>query len=391
MQENMTVISANMFSKAVEENMSVEKAAQMLRECTQLRTLSDKLGAFAKGRNLRAVLTEGLIENHPESKREAVDRKVRNWLANRQNTISKADAIELCFVLGLDTDEGDALLAMISEEGFHWRSPDEIPYIFALMHNMTYLQARELHEKISAVAPETKNSGSSAEYFTETVRREVEAIGTVEELTEYIISAREKFGNLHNRAYSLFCDMLERLELPEVEQAVTENNPYDEGDSDLKYTMGNIVQIYLHGNDLPKGADSKNNSALSAVQRSIAQNWPSESVISRMKNRHIDVNRKVMILLFLATYDADGYDDGDFYFEDFEEEKTPDEIFREFYQNMNAMLKTCGFSKLDPRSAFDWMSIYCMCREDIFTLDSTLTEFLQTLFLENDLGNDLQN
>ena len=291
-------------------------------------------------------------------------------------------------MLGLDADESEALLAMISEEGFHWRDPDEIPYIFALMHGMSYAEAKALHEKISAAATSEKVSGDE-ECFTETVRIQVEAIDTVEELLEYVSQMRGKLGKLHNRAYSLFCDMLESLESPEIEKSVLDNNPYDEGDSDVKYTAGNIVQIYLHGDDLPEAVTGKAAEALSAVQRNIARNWPGESVISRMKNRHIDVNRKVMILLFLATYDAYGEEDDEFGL--YDDEKTPDEIFREFYENMNAMLRTCGFSKLDPRSAFDWMTIYCMCQEDIFTVDSTLSEFLQTLFTEDDLGNEVQN
>ena len=112
-----------------------------------------------------------------------------------------------------------------------------------------------------------------------------------------------------------------------------------------------------------------------------------------MKNRHVDVSRKVLILLFLATYDAEDDDVEEYFgYEDAEQQKTPDETFREFYQSMNAMLKTCGFSKLDPRSAFDWITIFCMCREDIFMLDSTFSEFLQSLFIENESsGNDLQN
>lgn len=388
MQENMTVISANMFSKAVEENMSVEKAVRMLRECSQLRSLSDKLGSFAKDRDLRKVLTEGLMKNHPEAKMEAIDRKVRNWLANRQSSIAKSDAIELCFVLGLDMDESESLLAMISEEGFHWRDPDEIPYIFALMHGMSYSEAKALQDKISETAT-VKGSAEANDCFTETVRVQIEAIETVDELVEYVAETRAKLGKLHNRAYSLFCDMLERLESPELEESVVENNPYDEGDSDVKYTAGNIVEIYLHGDDLPETVTGKNAEALSAVQRNIARNWPGESVISRMKNRRVDVSRKVMILLFLATYDAYGEEDDEFGL--YDDEKTPDEIFREFYENMNAMLKTCGFSKLDPRSAFDWMTIYCMCQEDIFTVDSTLSEFLKTLFADSDFGNEMQN
>lgn len=44
-------------------------------------------------------------------------------------TIKKKDAIELCFILGLSVEEADEFVALVSEEGLHWRSPDEIVYI----------------------------------------------------------------------------------------------------------------------------------------------------------------------------------------------------------------------------------------------------------------------
>lgn len=394
MNENMTVISADMFNEAVKSELTVSEAVELLRQCTKFRTLSDKLNAFAKNRDIRSLLTEGILQNHPQSKREAVDRKVRNWLGNRQNSIAKADAIELCFVLGLDLDESNALLAMISEEGLHWRNPDEIPYIYALLHNMSYTEAQALHERVIGAIPKKSKLNSVTDYFTDTVRQEITSIESEDELTEYVAGAYQRLGNKHNRAYQFFCEMLDKLESPEIEESVAENNIYDEGVEDKKYSVGNIVRVYLHGDDLPHDTENRSSVVLTSLQRSIMQNWPSESVISRMKNRHVDVSRKVLILLFLATYDADDDIDIEEYYSsgDFEQEKTPDEIFREFYGSMNAMLKTCGFSKLDPRAAFDWIAIFCMCREDIFMLDSTLSEFLQDLFVEPDSsGNDMQN
>ncbi len=389
MNENMTVISYDMYNRAVNNTLTVNDAVNMLKECTKFRNLRDKLGAFAKGRDLRKVLTQGLCENHPEAKTDGIDRKVRNWLANRQSAIAKEDAIELCFILGLDIEESDSLLAMISEEGFHWRSPDEIPYIFALLHNMSYSEARKLHKETSEFFTDSSEENESAEVFTDIVKADILSIKNTQELKEYISNAHQSLGIFHNRAYSIFSEMMEKLETPAEDTLAKQSDAYYEENADAKYTVGNIVQTYLHGNELPKSVTGKSN-VFSALQRNIAANWPGESALSRIKHRHSDVTRKLLILLFLATYDTDDYLDYDAYFNDeAENEKDANEEFLEFYRNMNTMLLSCGFSKLDPRSPFDWITIFCMCRDDLFMLDNTLSEFLTTLFSSD--GNDTQN
>lgn len=387
MDGKMTVISAAMYDKAVNGKMNVKEAVNMLRECTQFRSLSAKLGAFAKGRDIRKLLTEGLCNNHPEAKHDSVDKKVRNWLADRQTGIQKADAIELCFILGLQIDESEHFLAMISEEGFHWRDPDEIPYIYALMHGMNYIQAKVLAEKINCALKEKEVTEEDSETFTAVIHERIKNISSEEELTEYVISEASWLGKMHNTAYSLFTEMMEKLEAPEVYGGDDDYFPENE-----KYSVGRIVATYMHREDIPENTDNKKKTLYSALQKSVSANWPDESVLSRIKNRRADISRKTLILLFLATYDEGEIADEDEYFENEEEkEKSRDEIFMEFYMSMNTMLSSCGFSTLDPRNPFDWMIIFCMGADDFWATDSTLSEFLQTLFSEKDIGNTLQN
>jgi len=381
MNENMTALTRNMFDMATSREMSVKEAVLMLEECAKFRKFSDKLKAFAKGRELRPLLVEGLLANNPDSKREAVDRKVRNWLADRQNSISKIDAIELCFVLDLTPSEAESFVAMVSEEGFHWRNPEELIYIYALNNGMSYLEAKALRNEVMAkikTAEESENV--SPDSFTSVIKTEVEQINTPEELVEYIIGAEQRLGEKYNSAFAMFNEMMEHLESPELE---------DWFENDRSYTCGEIVRYYLHKNELPDITDKAHQNAMSAIQRSIAANWPSESTLSRMKNRHVDVNRKVMILLFLATYDVEEDLDTDEFYDLPDPDSDGDEAFREFYQKMNSMLEYCGFSPLDPRSPFDWMTIYCLCGEDIYELDSQLSEFLSDLF--RDFGNEAQD
>lgn len=386
MENNMTVLSSKMFQMAVSENLTVKNAVENLKACTDFRTLSQKLKAFYVGEDIKAALIKGICDNHPEMNPETVSRNVRNWLNDRQNKLHKEDAIELCFILGLDFEKSNALVAMISEEALHWRHPDEIPYIYALCKGMSYREASELHQKIKErVATLPKDSAVQEEAFTDVIKKEIMKIKSDSALIEYVAENYAKLNGLHNTAYAAFCEMMDVLEAPAFSVEDDDYIPENE-----KYSVGRIVQAYMHRGDIPELSDKKNKALYSALQRNVAQNWPSETALSRIRTRHSDVTRKVLILLFLATYDADsqGLDDEDFLDWDPDYEKNKDEIFEEFYKGMNAMLEKCGFSTLDPRSPFDWMIIFCMCIEDVWELDSTLSEFLHTLFTS---GNDLQN
>lgn len=387
MNNDMTERSVIMFNMATNKNMSISEAADMLKQCADFRTLSQKLNAFAKGRDIKKLLINGLSENHPDANNDTISRKVRNWLNDCQNTLHKQDAIELCFVLGLTLEESDAFVAMISDEALHWRNPDEIPYIFALSKGMSYTEAVELHNKISKEI--SAIDSISQDGFTDIVRTEIKKIGTQSELISYVINTKNQLGNFHNTAFEMFNSMMDVLENPYTE--LTDDDDYfPETEA---YTVGKIVQAYMHREDIPEVDDKKKKNLYSALQRNILQNWPNETVLSRMKNRRCDITRKVLILLFLATYDSDSYivmdeeKEDDYLYPEYGYEKSRDVIFKEFYFNMNAMLEGCGFKALDPRSPFDWIVIYCMCADDIYDVDGTFSEFLQAVFANEESGN----
>jgi len=382
MENKMTELSAAMYNKAVYDNMTVSNAVAMLRQCTDFRTLSQKINAFSKGRDVKKVLIDGLCENHPDANRDTVSRKVRNWLNDCQNTLHKEDAVELCFVLGLTLDESENFVAMICEEFLHWRNLDEIPYIFALSKNMSYRQAVELHDRIKDTIAEDVSNNLSDDSFTDIVKNEIKNIENETELVNYIVNAKHRLGSLHNTAYELFSTMMNTLERPETE-LVDDDDYFPETEN---YSVGKIVQAYMHREDIPEFEDNKKKNLYSALQRSVLNNWPNETALSRIKNRHADVTRKVLILLFLATYDADNYisideeNEDDYLYPEYGYEQSKDQTFKEFYTNMNILLESSGFKTLDPRAPFDWIVIFCMCVEDIYDIDGRFSDFLQTLF-----------
>ena len=102
-----------------------------------------------------------------------------------------------------------------------------------------------------------------------------------------------------------------------------------------------------------------------------------------MKQREIDVTRKVLILLFLAT---DGEESE--YAE--QEEMDADEAFESMETRLNLMLADCGFAQLDSRTPFDWMVLYCMYADESIFLEDYMRGFLENLF-KGSTEEDKQN
>lgn len=367
----MTVTTKAMYQAATSRNMTVEDAVRLLRQEMKPRRLTEKLEVFAKGRNVRQLLEEGLIRNHPDKKPDSMLRKVRDWYNGNDRAIRKEDAIELCFILQLTVDEANELLAMVAEEGFHWRSPMEIVYSYALRKGMDYPAACALLERVQEQLKAAAGKPGKADAgFTAVVHEEIGSLSDERELAAYLINAADRLGEYHNTAFRLFEEYMALLEEADVGDGL------DEAQS---MTTRDVVEQYFFRRFIPKAKrGEKNDRSASAIERSISANWPDEVTISRMKNRAADVTRKVMILLFLAT-DGGGMDDEDDLL--YEEDELD---FEDSYTRLNDMLTYCGFSRLDPRSPFDWMILYCLCVEDIFELDSQMEAFLGTLFENGD-------
>lgn len=374
---DMTVLSSEMFEQATNNELSIKDAVVLLKEQAVFRTLKDKLMRFEKGRDLKKVIVDGLLNNNPGLVKESVQRKVRGWFNNDERNIKKQDAMELCFILDLSLEEADLFLAMVSEEGIHWRNPEEIVFAFAISKKISYNEAKAIYAEVSSnIQPESDNT----EIYTALVQKEVMEITSTDDLKAYISQSKAKLGTYHNTAFSLFTEYMNILENP------TTN---DELPEEKRMSAREISERYLNDKIIPRfkknGGSKKENSyaGLSVVERNLRLNWPDEFTISRIKNREIDVSRKILILLFLAT------DGGELYLDDYEEyyELNEEDVFKETYLRLSAMLKQCGFAQLDPRVPFDWMILYCICVSDTWEIDDKMKKFLKEAF---DSGNEIQ-
>lgn len=385
MNNRMTAVSEQLYNQAISNSLTIAEAVGFLEKESRIRTLREKLEKFSRGRDLRTILVRGLMQNHPDAKKDAVERRVRGWLNNPKNqTLRKNDAIELCFILGLSVEEADAFVALISEEGLHWRDPDEIVYIYALRQGMGYSEAETLNDEMRETLSRVTESRTPAEdSFTPIIRAEVASIATREELVDYLTGAVARLGRCHNNAYKLFMEMMETLEHPVLYETEECAGLFERE----KLTIRDVLREYLfeenvlYAKKLVRGSRKKEEELVfTVIQEEVSSSWPDESTISKMKSRKTDVTRKVLILLFLATDLGPAYaDDED---EDMEFALSEEECFEQLYQSLNDMLLQCGFKQLDPRSPFDWLILYCICTGDMFDVDIRMKNMFQEMFGE---------
>ena len=303
-------------------------------------------------------------------------------------TIKKKDAIELCFILGLSVEEADEFVALVSEEGLHWRSPDEIVYIFALKQGMSYQEAQKLNEEMKRKLSTVRESREPAQdSFTPVIRAEVAALRTREELEDYLTEAVPRLGRWHNNAYKLFMEMLEILEHPELDEIERRAEVFEEE----RLTARDITREYFYGDHVlyakeqvragKKKEDSgKEKLTFTEIQKNISSGWPDDVALSKMRNRKMDVTRKVLILLFLATDPGSLPEDE----EDLEWEPSGEESFEDLYCRLNDMLLQCGYRALDPRSPFDWMILYCIHEGDMVDVSARLRAMIRAMFGEKE-------
>lgn len=374
--KEMTRISKYMYEMARYGRLTAREAVEWLGREAKQRSLYEKLERFADDRELRHLLINGLMENNPSQSREAIERKVRGWLNDPKRGISKMEAIQLCFIFGLDVERADEFIAMVSEEALHWRDPEEIVYIYALDHKMSYAEARTLYEDIKgSLKKHNEDKELPEDNFTPVIQDEIRKLRTKDELKEYVQEAQDRLGSFHNSAYQLFMDFWKLLEGGENEELLPSSDTISSKCILEEYLHKRFIPRFRRAN--PRDAEAQENERIvySAVQRGIQQNWPEEVAISRMKGRKADVTRKVLILLFMAT-DGGGSD----YEEMHLRELTPDEAFESMYERIDAMLEYCGFARIDPRVPFDWFILYCMSAQDIFHIDDKMKQFLSEMF-----------
>ena len=369
---------------AKEGNLSFEEAKAKLYENAYIRTVNETLARYCgidvKDESLlKARVTALLLESNPSANKESMEKKVRNWINKRMTSISRESALQLAFALHLKEKEAEEMMWRLCGEGFHWRDPEDIVWLFALGKGMDYPAACELSERMKNIYKLPKGTAENQSVMTEVIKPEVEKIQTEEELELFFKEYGPLLGTFHNTAFDLFKNFMDLLRSAPIEDNLPEEREMPVNEILATYMYNNLIPRTKRNNTGKKPADD---TLKDAIQRNIQQNWPDEFSLARMANREIDVTRKVLILLFLAC--DGGETDYGYYADGYFAESSPKNIFEDSYARLGSMLDACGFPPIDPRIPFDWMVLYCMVVDDILDIDSNISGFLSKIFTNTD-------
>lgn len=427
----MTSLSREMFEYALHMD-SIQNAVQVLLSHPHVRSMGDILSEFSDAEDVKKQIVDGLCQWFPENNREALDRKVRNWLNGKTQSLAKEDAFVVSRIFSLSLERANEFLKMAAGEGIHWRNPEDIVWAYSIVQNLGPEESRSLLHRANALYEQPMAAAISANAYTADVFEKLQPVlyRSQEELLSFLEAQKDSLGALHNTAYQLFFRFMDilsrgyedgdvaalfqemtakekkrkeaekadreataRMELEGWKSAQPLNRTSEkekrlqemDGDTELyrpeAMSTSEILETYLYRSLVPVKERGKGSAeaSFSAIQRSIRQNWPDEATLSKMRSRKKDVSRKVLILLFLAT-DGSGSDFTQD--EDEEEPFTQEEQFLDLYARMNFMLASCGFQKLDPRNPFDWMILYCISTGDLWESDQRLPAMLRAAFPE---------
>ena len=375
MSENQHGMTELMYQYAASGSLTMAEAKKMLHENAYIRAANETLAKYCRVDPadlpaLKKRVAALLLESDPSQNRDSVEKKVRTWVNNRVQFISRESALQLAFALHLPVKDTEEMLWRLCGEGFHWRDPQDIIWLYALEHGMDYAEARALDRRL---APAYQPSGEDDPgTMTETIRAQARQIREEEELADFLRENAPHLGALHNTAYMLFTEFMELLKSAPLEDSLPDER---------RMPAREIVTTYLYNHLIPRASRSKGGKALDktaadAIRRDIQQNWPDEFALARMANRETDVTRKALILLFLAC------DGGETSYGDYADD-SPESVFEDTYARLSSMLADCGFPPLDPRIPFDWMVLYCMVAEDYTDIDEKIPRFLAEIFPES--------
>lgn len=353
--EKLTEISARQWQYVTQENLSAREAVAFLRSGMQVRSFRDVLRQVCGTDQVEQQLTLALCQLS-DAQPDSVRRKVWNWMNGRTLPTEREEVLRICFALELPLEQADRMLTLLTDQGIHYRNLWEVVCAYCLRQGLPYGEAKRLMEQL-------RPSGSRERGYpaTQAIRQDFQSVRGEEDLFSFVARHRESLGTHHNTAYRYFCTMLALLTGEALEGEQT-------------YSMEYVADEYLRLN-VPK---EKKTGRYTDVQKLVKKNWPSPRSIKAMKSRAEDVDRKTLLLLYLVTEGTwgDEYDELD------EAYIQPEEILVAHCRRMNKMLMECGMRRIDPRSVFDYLLLYCLLPEDDMAMSQRMSALAAELFAE---------
>ena len=384
--EKTTITRTN--EKALYQDLTPAEILQFLEDGAMYRGFANMVKKVYPNPDAEKILVKRLSEML-DGNADSIRKNVSNWFADK-NGPQREQLFQICFALNLDHEMANVLLAYASETGIHYRNPEEIIYAYCLKFGKDYKEAQRLISELLPKCGDYRNVKKlrvDTAKFTKVLRNELESnVTNDEELERFLVDNAENFGEMHVAAYIDFIKMLSYLQDPDKDfdddyysYMKKHKDEYSQKDLDelrnheaglssksVDQVVEEFMQMHVPKNT-PRGKTAGGNRDFSYLQKAIRKNWPSENILFKMKNRDIDVSRKVMLLLFLLTEEFEvsspkGSDEEEFWMftDSGDEEMDANEIMEIRMRQINLFLDSYGMKRLDPGNPFDLIVLYAL-------------------------------
>ena len=361
--DDVTYSSAAEYDNILHGKMTPAIAAQYLREeRIVLRTFGDVLREVYPHDDILRRLTDFFVAEEPNANSTSVQRRIRNWIADKHPPQNREDIFKIAFSLGLSESRLNHLLGMCGDYGIQYRDGRELVLSWHLRHNLTYAEANRFYDSLP--------KADGVEIFTPDMDRLTHEIQynalraeSLDELRELYAEYLPKFGKMHFRAYFYFDQFLKQLTDPKGYNDAREES----------YSAETVMNLYLSMH-MPSG---KKRDRYTLVQKLISKNWPNATSIKNIRNHKEDVSRKLLLLLYVVTENEGVVMDS---FDYYDESITLEERIENHWYMINAMLNDCGMVPLDPRNASDWLILYAVSTDEDTPMSERLEQVIKYMF-----------
>lgn len=400
---NLTQGSMIEYENILYGNMSPKMAADYLREGKiSVRSFSGTLKYMYPYDDLLQRLKVFYRENLPMERSGSVNRKIQNWLKERNHPTNREDYFRIAFALDLTEAQLNFLLGLCTDYAVQYRDEREILLTWFLRNGYSYGQALDFLDMLplsghrSAAASALKSAPDSvifdairenlsrerrdavhiranerfvqgyteASRITHEIRNDFQMARDLEDLRSCYMRNLDRFGQMHLRSYYYLLQYLKQLVHPS-------SFP---GESETDYSIETVMNTYLTLH-MPVG---RNLDKYSLVQKLIKHNWPNLTHLRRILAQTEDVPRKLLMLLYVVTENSGGIKSE--YSELDEEYISLEERVEDHWWTMNALLTECGMAALDLRNAFDWLILYAVSADGEESMSSRLEGVIEELY-----------
>lgn len=378
MDIDLTRISREALDLIVSKRMTATEAAEYLRQRdVVIRSFGETLCLMCTSNNtehtddtnraLEADIVRRLRDFYlaldPSSNPRGVTKKLQNWMKDR-NLPQRSEIFKVAFALELTEEELSYLLALSDGYGIQYRDGKELVLAWFLRNGHTYNEAVAFWESLPSFEQNNVLSSEAHATLTHKIEDDSYVAHTEADLRDYYLQNITSFGTQHLRAHYYFDRYLSQLIQPTPLPGEKPVEPY---------SLETVMNTYL---TLGMRADKRRRNLL-LVQKLIKKNWPNATAIDNMKNQVIDIPRKVLLLLYVATENL-GFDDDYDFFE--EEEESLEDRVSDHWVVLNAILADCGMAQLDLRNAFDWLIMYAIAVDDDEAMSERLEAVIEALY-----------